>query len=217
MSRRHIRGVRGFRFGGLYGLVAVVAAAGCEDRVIQGAAPAPGSVGVVDAGIGGDGGAAAAQELRRLELTDSDFIEGDANRDPFRSFAKVFAVEATQSRRAQVPVKLDRYSLEDLRLAGIVSGGTEPAQAMLIDPTGVGVSVRRGDWVGRAEPTGTEERVLYWRVSQIRPTSCGGSPPVCQDGSVVFARQDPSGRLAVEAAPRVLSLHPAGEQEIRRR
>jgi type IV pilus assembly protein PilP len=145
--------------------------------------------------------AAPAQEpqakLPTIELEEADFVESDRSRDPFRSFASAFVEEARGSVRSQREVVLEQYSLDELKLVGIV-GNAEPARAMFVDPTGVGYVVVRGQYVGRAsvvQPAGGvgASYEVNWRVDRIR------------DGDVVFVREDPSNPDA-PSATRVVPL-----------
>jgi type IV pilus assembly protein PilP len=73
---------------------------------------------------------------------------------------------------------------------------------MLVDPTGKGHVVRRGDFVGRADVvqmtggTGATYE-LNWRLDRIR------------DGDVVLVREDPN-NPDVPAATKVIPLRPEG-------
>ena len=76
------------------------------------------------------------------------------------------------------------------------------AKAMLVDPTGKGFVIQRGQFVGRPDVVqgagqagGTYE--INWRVDRIRP------------GDVVLVREDPS-NPDVPSATRVRSLRSAG-------
>src|ERR1043165_402251 len=61
-----------------------------------------------------------------------DFNDSSAMRDPFLSYAREFAEEAKKRVRSQRDVVLDQYGLDELKLAGLVTG-IRPARAMLID------------------------------------------------------------------------------------
>jgi type IV pilus assembly protein PilP len=161
-----------------------------------------------DAQGGGDQ-AVTAEILERLakehELPESVFIETDENRDPFRSFLTVFAVQALPEEEfvPRPPVVLEDVSLDELRLIAIVSGEGGNPRAMLVDPDGKGWVVRRGDYVGRGERVrlgpGQPERIINWRVVRVRPDR------------VILVREDP-----VQAGPpvtRVIRLYPEEETE----
>ncbi len=187
----------------LEAVVAVVAVLGavtaCEDEV------------VMDTGSGGPAAAsaevaasasAAPAAVPPQVFSESDFGESDQSRDPFRSFAGIFAEEAKDKVRSQREVLLDQYSLDELKLVGIVTG-ISPAVAMLVDPTGKGHMVRRGQFVGRAEvvqsstSAGTSYE-LNWRVDQVR------------DGDIVMIREDPA-NPDVPPATKVIPLRPDGD------
>jgi type IV pilus assembly protein PilP len=135
-----------------------------------------------------------------LRFQDDDFVESNVNRDPFRSFAKIFRVRPLEA--PQRTVIMPTMGIDELELIAIVSGVTTP-RAMFLDGAGVGYAVERGDYIGRGDTiqTGGEDGisvVLNWRVDRIR------------DGEVVLTREDPT---APNRPPltRVLVLHDANE------
>ena len=147
----------------------------------------------------------AAPAAAKVEFAENDFVESDRNRDPFRSYAGLFAPDTnkkvTQNQRA---VLLAQYSIDELRLVAIVTGGEYP-RAMMIDPNGKGWVVKRGDWVGRPELVHTggangADYQLNWRVDKVR------------DGDIVFSREDP-GQPGIPPASRVVALHPESEKK----
>lgn len=148
-----------------------------------------------------DGG---ASPLPTWDLNSGMFAELEGEqRDPFRSYAKVFAQEGRLRPEIQVPVLLAQYSIDDLRLMAIVSGAGMP-RAMVVDPSGVGTVIRRGDYVGRGEvlrggADGSLEIEMNWRVTKIRTED------------VVLAREDPTSPGAAPVT-RILPLHPEGTQ-----
>jgi type IV pilus assembly protein PilP len=96
---------------------------------------------------------------------------------------------------------LDQYNVDELKLIGIVTG-IHPAKAMLVDPTGKGHVVQRGQYIGRPEvvQAGTGSGASYeinWRVDRIR------------DGDIVLVREDPK-NPDVPSATRVIPLRPEG-------
>jgi type IV pilus assembly protein PilP len=104
----------------------------------------------------------------------------------------------------QREVIMARTAIDEMRLIAIVSGVANPS-AMLTDRDGIGHTVRRGDYLGRAEvvQTGGESELpitLNWRIDRIRP------------GEVVITREDPT---APNRPPltRVLALHDDEETE----
>lgn len=127
-----------------------------------------------------------------------DFNDSARTRDPFLSYAREFAEEAKKRVRSQREVVLDQYALDELKLAGLVTG-IRPARAMLIDPTRKGHVVHEGQFVGRAEvvqggATGADYEI-NWRVDRIR------------DSDIVLVREDPA-NPDVPSATRVIPLRP---------
>jgi len=127
-----------------------------------------------------------------------DFNDSTAMRDPFLSYAREFAEEAKKRVRSQRDVVLDQYGLDELKLAGLVTG-IRPARAMLIDPTKKGHVIHEGQFVGRAEvvqggASGADYEI-NWRVDRIR------------DSDIVLVREDPS-NPDVPSATRVIPLRP---------
>ena len=143
--------------------------------------------------------------LKPIEVTENDFVESDRNRDPFRSFASTFVAQAnTPAAVNQRKVLLSEYSLDELKLVAIVLSGDYP-RAMLVDPTGKGWVVKRGDVVGRADVVriggaGGAEYQLNWRVDRVR------------DGDVVLIREDPA-QPAIPPATKVVPLHTEKEEQ----
>ncbi len=139
--------------------------------------------------------------LPKREFVEKDFAESDANRDPFRGFAADLAQQNKRIFVVQRRVLVDRYSLEELKLVGLVSGS--PSRALLIDPTGFGWIARVGDFVGKSElvhsggPTGADVP-LNWRVDRIRVSD------------VVFVREDPS-HPEIPPTTRVIALRTVDE------
>ncbi len=162
---------------------------GCEDEIPRAA----------QRGLGGGGGtpsaaapSSAAPDAKTPEakvvpawssLRDGDFVESEANRDPFRNFT--VEVKTKVPLVAQRTVLMPNTPLRAMRLIAIISGIDQP-RAMLVDERGVGYVTTRGDFVGIADivQTGGAENLpvaLNWRVDRIRANE------------VVFAREDPSG------------------------
>ena len=115
----------------------------------------------------------ALQEARKRPLTKDDFTESDANRDPFRSFLRSFVIVQPPNRAH--PILLEHYSIEELKLAGIITGELQP-RAMFIDPSGQGVTVVRGNHISKADAVVTRvasDRV-YLRIEEPVPN---GAPP----------------------------------------
>jgi type IV pilus assembly protein PilP len=139
----------------------------------------------------------------RREFPEAEFTETERSRDPFRSYASKFAEESKGAVRSQRQVVLAEFSVDDLKLIGIVTRIT-PSRAMLVDPTGRGHVVHRGDFVGRADvvQTGGSRGSTYelnWRLDRIR------------EGDVVLVREDPN-NPDVPAATKVILLRPDGEE-----
>jgi type IV pilus assembly protein PilP len=159
--------------------------------VVRGAATA-------DAGAG-----PALPPLKPMEYTENDFAESDRNRDPFRSYASIFAEQGKRTTTNQRTVLLSQYAIDELRLVAIVTGGDYP-RAMLVDPTKKGWVVRKGDFIGRPEvvhvggANGADYQ-LNWRVDRVR------------DGDIVLTREDP---VQQSAAPvtRVIPLRTEPEE-----
>lgn len=168
----------------------------CEDEIVT----APPNAGKAPPRRGAEAVAndeTKVEKLPTIELEEADFVESDRSRDPFRSYAQAFVEEARGAVKSQREVLLDQYSLEELKLVGIV-GNAEPARAMFVDPAGVGHVVTRGQYVGRAsvvQPAGGvgASYEVNWRIDRIR------------DGDVVFVRDDPS-NPSVPSATRVVQL-----------
>jgi type IV pilus assembly protein PilP len=139
----------------------------------------------------------------KLEYSESDFVDSDGNRDPFRSYASLFD-ETKREKKAvnQRNVLLSQYGIDELKLAAIVTGGDYP-RAMVIDPAGKGWVLKRGDFLGRSDTVhvgganGTDYQ-LNWRVDRVR------------QGDVVLVREDPA-QPNVPPSTRVIALHPEGE------
>lgn len=124
--------------------------------------------------------APVAEEERAYR--DSDFVEGEQNRDPFRSHAA--ELRAKMPVVAQRMVLMPETAVDEMRLIAIISGIDQP-RAMMVDGRGVGYVTTRGDFVGKADVVqgGGSESLpvsLNWRIDRIRDTE------------VVLGREDPS-------------------------
>jgi hypothetical protein len=176
-------------------------------RGLEPTSPAPGSTPPPgDPAAGGAGPEAGAEggepEIVPLSYRDEDFVEGETNRDPFRSYAQLFVTTPTKAQKIDRAVIMPRTSIDEMRLIAIISAVASPS-AMIVDREGTGHTVHRGDFLGRAEvvQTGGDDAVpitLNWRVDRIRPAE------------VVLTREDPT---APNRPPltRVMALH--GEDE----
>ena len=138
------------------------------------------------------------------EIVENEFTESDHARDPFRSFASMFVEDKSKQRSGpQIQVLLGQYSIDELKLVAIQTGGDFP-RAQLVDPTSKGWTVKKGDYIGRPDivhvgGTNGADYQLNWRVDRIR------------DGDVVLTREDPAQPM-VPPATRVLPLHPEQDQ-----
>ena len=174
-------------------------ALGCADEVVAKAADTAGKPAAAKKSRKDKAAEKAEQDElpARIELP-IDFNESARTRDPFLSYAREFAEEAKKRVRSQREVVLDQYSLDELKLAGLVTG-MRPARAMLIDPTKKGHVVHEGQFVGRSEvvqggATGADYEI-NWRIDRIR------------DSDIVLVREDPA-NPDVPSATRVIPLRP---------
>ncbi len=194
-----------------------------SDRAEQASAePASNSTAASSSARGGtstattqEGDAGASDRPPPLPLTDEDFAETDRTRDPFRSYAREMIPTGPQVVVSESAIKLREYGLDELKLVAVILGVNNP-YAMLIDPTGRGTIVRRGEYVGRPETvSGETEGALPhqvpWRLARI----VGARVQRDHDGNlaevpaeVVFERED---RLNPNAAraERVIALAPS--------
>ena len=181
--------------------VTLLLAAGCGEQVVQSHFDG-GTVQRKPVAEQADAGTAEAGPPK-VTFQESDFTESNRSRDPFRSYAKAFAQEAKTQVKSQRKVVLDKYSLDELKLIGIVTR-VHPAKAMLVDPNGKGYVVQPGQFVGRPEtvqsPGQDTTYEVNWRVDRIRPTE------------IVLVREDPS-NPDVPTATRVIPLRPKGETQ----
>jgi type IV pilus assembly protein PilP len=169
------------------------------DKPAGGKAPA----GERNAAAQTDAGAADAEAeagLPVVDIQESEWRESERSRDPFRAFANMFVEEARNRVKSQREVVLEDFALDELKLVGIVLRA-DPPVAMLVDPTGRGHTIRRGQFVGRPDVVQVGQRgaayEVNWRVDRIR------------DGDVVFVREDPQ-NPDVPSATKVIGLHPEG-------
>jgi len=186
-----------------YAFALLLALAACSpDKVMTSATNGP-AASATAAPVAADAGAApTAAAPPKMEFAESDFSESDRNRDPFRTFVQVLGPETKKVAHVQREVILPQFSLDELKLVAIVTGGEYP-RAMLVDPGGKGWVVKRGDWVGRPEvvhvggANGADYQI-NWRVDKVR------------DGDLVFSREDPA-QPGIPPASRVISLRPEGD------
>jgi len=178
-------------------LLSAVLASACGEKVAQPARQDQSEpMALADAGVSD-----AMPGPPKIDFQEAEFSESEKSRDPFRSFATMFVNEARGKVKSQREVLLDEYSVDELKLIGLVTGVDVP-KAMLVDPTGKGHVVQRGQFLGRAEvvqentATGRAYEI-NWRVDRIR------------DGDVVLIREDPQNR-DVPSATKVIPLRPEG-------
>ncbi len=163
------------------------------------AAPAPAAPAAPAAPVAGGPTSADGGVMPKMEFAENDFAESDRNRDPFRTYLSVLAPESKSKlpTNRQREVILPQYSIDELRLVAIVTGGEYP-RAMMVDPGGKGWVIKRGDWVGRPEvvhiggANGADYQI-NWRVEKVR------------DGDIVFTREDPA-QPGIPPASRVVAL-----------
>jgi len=201
--------LRQLRAGAGLPLVGAVALLGCSDPPVV-TANATSSVSAAaspsaspDASAAAAASSAAASPAPKVEVQESEFTENERSRDPFRSFATSFATDTKAKVHSQREVILSQYTLDELKLIGIVTR-VEPAKAMLVDPSGKGFVIQRGQFVGRADvvqapgASGTVYEI-NWRVDRIRSSD------------VVLVREDPA-NPDVPSATRVIPLRPEDDK-----
>lgn len=175
---------------------ALVVCSGC-DTPVSTAPPPPNRAAAAPSAT------ALAPELKGPEYTENDFVESDRNRDPFRSFL-IQNQPVNKQALNQRKIELAQYSLDELKLVAIVTGGDQ-ARAMFVDPNGKGTVVYKGSFLCRPEVvhiggSNGPEYQLNWRVDRIR------------EGDVVLIREDPA-QPTIPPATRVIPLHPEVEKQ----
>ncbi len=179
----------------------VIVLAGCGSSSTQSAPPPPASARAAQTTVA-DAGLPAP--MKQSDVVENEFTESDRARDPFRSFANMFVEDKGKQRQGpQIEVLLGQYSIDELKLVAIQTGGDYP-RAQLVDPTSKGWTVKKGDYIGRPDivhvgGTNGADYQLNWRIDRIR------------DGDVVLTREDPAQPM-VPPATRVLPLHPEADQ-----
>jgi type IV pilus assembly protein PilP len=182
-------------------IVALLSLAACgKDIVVSAPPPPPASRNAAVAA------ASAVAPVKGPDFTENDFAENDHNRDPFRSFASLFVDRTNRSVKNELPVILPQYAIDELKLVAIVLAGDYP-RAMVLDPTGKGWVLRRGDYIGRPDTVHTggtngTDYQLNWRVDRVR------------DGDIVLSREDRAGYAP--PATRVIPLHPDTDKDSER-
>jgi Tfp pilus assembly protein PilP len=120
---------------------------------------------------GADAVAQRMAVLRRKVLREEDFAENDdTNRDPFRSYLDTWIERGPRMQTQVVTAIFSKYALEELTLIAVVSGDANP-RAMFRDPTGLGQTVKRGDYIGKSAARVTKilsDRVVL-EMSEITP------------------------------------------------
>ncbi len=176
-------------FQSLRACLVCVVATGCGPEIQVGEPVLPATPGPVAPIAEADGGTEDAQ-IAALVLSESDFVESDSNRDPFRDYAEIFVIVAPPSNQREV--EMSDVAVNALRLTSIVTGIPNP-RAQFVGPDGVGHTIKRGDYVGRAETVNVQgaARSTNWRIERIR------------SNEVVLVREDGT------ASPlrRVIHLH----------
>jgi Tfp pilus assembly protein PilP len=109
--------------------------------------------------------------LRRKVLREEDFAENDdTNRDPFRSYLDTWVERGPRLVNPTMSAIFGKYSLEELTLIAVISGDANP-RAMFRDPTGLGQTVKRGDYLSKSGARVTKilsDRVVL-ELSEITP------------------------------------------------
>jgi type IV pilus assembly protein PilP len=179
---------------------ALLLASACDTKIATPVPPPPNRAAIAAASASAS---TLSPELKGPEYTENDFVESDRNRDPFRSFL-VQNQPVNKTALNQRKIELAQYSVDELKLVAIVTGGDQ-ARAMFVDPTGKGTVVYKGSFVCRPEVvhiggTNGPEYQLNWRVDRIR------------EADVVLIREDPA-QPAIPPATRVIPLHPEAEKQ----
>ena len=109
--------------------------------------------------------------LRRKVLREEDFAENDdTNRDPFRSYLDTWIERPTRMISPTMSAIFAKYSLEELTLIAVISGDANP-RAMFRDPTGLGQTIKRGDYLSKSGARVTKilsDRVVL-ELSELTP------------------------------------------------
>jgi Tfp pilus assembly protein PilP len=159
-----------------------------------------GGAGLVEKGADGK----PSGKIKLPKLAETDFIEGDIHRDPFRPFIEVVRRKETVERVVQREIKLKDFDVSELRLIGIITNIGDP-RAMVVTPIGEGIVLRRGDYVGKADfidqGSGGERIQVNWRVARIH-----GSGKEEERG-IYLVRDDPLTKTP-EDVTRFMPLHP---------
>ncbi|HEY2368173.1 MAG TPA: pilus assembly protein PilP, partial [Polyangiaceae bacterium] len=189
----------------LAGAAIVIACGNSSSTATQAASSGAAPVARPSMGGTADAGSLRPAPVKGGEIVENEFTESDRARDPFRSFASMFVEDKSKQRTGpQIQVLLGQYSIDELKLVAIQTGGDYP-RAQLVDPQSKGWTVKKGDYIGRPDivhvggQNGADYQ-LNWRVDRIR------------DGDVVLTREDPAQPM-VPPATRVLPLHPEQQDQ----
>jgi Tfp pilus assembly protein PilP len=136
---------------------------------------------------------AAAQRaaaLRKKVLKDDDFAENDeVNRDPFHSYLRLFIDKGSVKTR-KVPAIFEKLGLDELSLIAVVSGDSAP-RAMFRDPSGLGETVKMGDYLSKAGARVT--KILSDRVVvELMESNAKGEPHPIE--KAIFVNPDEGAR-----------------------
>jgi Tfp pilus assembly protein PilP len=104
-------------------------------------------------------------------LREEDFAENDdTNRDPFRSYLDTWIDRPVRNTIQPIAAIFSKYALDELTLIAVISGDANP-RAMFRDPTGLGQTVKRGDYLSKSGARITKilsDRVVL-ELSEITP------------------------------------------------
>jgi Tfp pilus assembly protein PilP len=136
------------------------------------AAPAKPAAAPAEGTPAGDALAQRLAVLRRKVLREEDFAENDdSNRDPFRSYLDTWIDRGPKITGSPVVTAIfAKYALEELTLIAVITGDANP-RAMFRDPTGLGQTVKRGDYLGKSAARITKilsDRVVL-EMSELTP------------------------------------------------
>ncbi|MFI5297901.1 MAG: pilus assembly protein PilP [Polyangiales bacterium] len=181
----------------------LVHAQGCGGGGNAPPGPPPSATPAAPAAAAHSASASSSASAAVVVFTESDFSESDSSRDPFHSWVRQFAPSQAPVQMPTYSVLLEKYSVDELRLAAIINAG-EGYTAMFIDPTGRGWSIKRGDHICRGEIVKLGDKYqssypLFWKVDRVKETE------------VVLMRED---SLHPEVPPtyREIQLHPEAEK-----
>lgn len=135
---------------------------------------------------------AAPPTVTKNETNSAGTPATPSGRDPFEPSVVVTAPPPPSV--DDRPRKSKRFTIDELKLVGIVSTSDAP-RAMLVDPRGKGWVVTRGELIGRPEVLrdGQGDHSVSWRVDRIR------------ESDVILVREDATHSI-VPSSTRVLAL-----------